>query len=171
MSDDALVLRKIVPMLPSLVAGVSVLGEVLLLRQDLVGSYPYAMLTYPPSSSYETFANVTSPVLFAAAVFAARRFPPRHAGFAPVVLASFTPLAYLIVLFGVTAARYGFAVPDGVRNFDAYTVGRATSEFARFALLLATAGLVVGGACTMVLVRLLSQDRSPSERSEITRSR
>lgn len=132
-------------------AGIGVLGQIVILWHALVHTYPFKMMTYPPWQFYRQLGYFGSlGVLLATGGLALiiRRKTPL---LCPLLLTSLAPLLYAVIVFLVTIATYGSAVPSGTRNFDDYTVAQATTEFARAARELAIGGIVVGGFCSVVL--------------------
>lgn len=143
------------------VAGIGVVGELVVLRHLLVDCYPFKMLTYPPWQFYAQLGNYGSVAVFGVmtlvAVVIARRAPL----LVPPVTTAVAPLLYLTVVAVATLVLYGWAVPAGTRNFDGYTIGKATAEFASIATELAAAGLILGGICSAVL-QTVTRRNAPS---------
>lgn len=129
------------------------LGEIALLRHELVNCYPFKMFTYPPWQFYHQLGNTGAVTVGALAVLLVLFLGRRAPLLTPPVATILAPLMYLGLVALLTAAYYGWTVPSGTRNFDDYSVGAATSAFGRTAAELALSGLLVGSICS-ALIRL-----------------
>jgi hypothetical protein len=135
------------------IALIGVAGEIAFLRHELVDSYPYKMMTFPPSQFYRAIGNTGSIVIFLAAVIVAIALLPRKPFLATSLLPSAVPLTYLLVMVIATSIIYGWQLPPGRENFDGYAITQVTGGFAVLAVVLAISGLAVGGLCAGVLRR------------------
>lgn len=133
------------------IAGIGVVGELVLLRHLLVNCYPFKMFTYPPSGFYAHLGNFGSLAILAAMALLTIVIARKRAAFLPLIMTVLTPLLYFGLVVAMTAALYGWTVPPNVRNFDDYTIAYAISEFEWHARELAMGGAVVGGICTAIL--------------------
>jgi hypothetical protein len=132
-----------------MVALVGVAGESLVLRHELVDSYPFKMMTFPPWQFYEALGNWSAvAAVVAAAVVGVWRLKSPLA--LPPLLTAIAPLFLLAIVASATSVRYGFSVPAGVRNFDGYTVNQATFDLGKTAVIMSLAGLLVGSICSVL---------------------
>ena len=151
----------------AVVAFIGVVGEVFLLRHELVDCYPFKIMSYPPAGFYEHVAIIggVGVLLFAvgASIFSAARWPE----ITPAALTFLGPIVAIGILAIATSIFYGWSVPALTHNFDETTIVGATWEFAKVALAYSAAGLVGGSAVSSLLSLLLrerGQDLAPRRR-------
>jgi len=154
---------RIVSVICVAIALIGVLGEALLLRHELVDSYPFKLMTFPPWQFYRSLgiwgAGGLVVVIAIVAVFWRATSPLTL----PPLLTGTAPLLLLAAVVAATGVQYGFKVPAGTRNFDGYTVVQATFELGKTSLWLSLAGLAIGSVCSLLL-RPLVIKATPSTR-------
>ncbi|CAN5736978.1 hypothetical protein BH24ACI3_BH24ACI3_17520 [soil metagenome] len=124
---------------------IGVLGQAALLHNDLVHSYPFKMMSLPPSTFYSTVGEIGYYVAILTAIIAivATIWLPRFLTSAlPVVVC---PLAYWVV-FEASHLIQGFSREEMSfnDNFDSYTGNLARYEFGFEVLTLLVFGGVIG---------------------------
>ena len=130
---------------------IGIAGELLVLRHELVDCYPFKMMSYLPWEFYGRLGDPGALAVFVVLLPCLSLLASKRPILAPALMTAFAPLAYVALVAGLTLTRYGWTVPDGIRNFDGYTIGEATGEFAFAAVGLAIGGALIGATCGAVL--------------------
>lgn len=134
-------------------------GEVFALRRELIDSYPFKMLSYPPAAFYESIGNVGAIVLSILAVAGAMLALVKWPELAPALVTFLMPIAWIFSLAIATTISYGWSVPGTIQNYDETTVVAATLQFAKIALAYSAAGLIGGSVFSSLLTLALGERR------------
>ena len=136
------------------IGSIGAFGQAYILRNELVGSYPYKMMAFPPASFYARIGNrglLAAPVLAIAIPLFLRIAKPYLLATIPVCLC---PVLFWLIF----KMAYFFGGLEGQtrtgRNFDGTTADMVANEFAHEILSLMVVGAAIGMACGLIVPAL-----------------
>jgi hypothetical protein len=130
--------------------GVGALGQALLLRHELVLSYPYKIMSSPSADFYAGVGTAGLLVAPALAVIVTRLAKPLPLWSVPASAAVLCPVFFWAVYKAAFLLRW-LGGAGGGRNFDGTTPGAVEGAFINNALSLSFAGLCMGLTCGLAL--------------------
>jgi hypothetical protein len=139
-----------------IVGSIGAYGQSYLIYHELVHTYPYKIMGADFYKSVANFGIWFVPIIaiICGVLLGLKRF--WLATIAPVVLC---PLLFSVVLkmFSIV----GDGVESATWHFDGKTPAMAAQEFFLFTLTLSFVGLIIGGICSFILLRLSSKKNLP----------
>jgi hypothetical protein len=142
---------KLLFMLYVAIGGFGAIGQAMLLRNDLVNSYPYKMMDLPPYQFYAHIGEVGSIISPAIAITLVFLFMSVKRYWIPAVPVVACPLIFWMVFeYFSWASPYHGAVMNQPQ-FERYTGEIARQIFIRASLILSGIGLVIGFACGVIV--------------------
>jgi len=150
-------------LLPIIIGSIGATGQALILFYLLTDSYPYKMMSQPPSEFYLVIACVGGLASPIAAVTAAwwlcAKVKVKSA--LPAVAALLSPLLFLFVF--VVAHLVAGVEMRASENFDQTTPLDAAYGFVRSAIQLIAAGVGIGALCGIAIMALSSHSRRSAQ--------
>lgn len=133
-------------------ASVGAVGQAYLLYHELVNSYPYKVMSFPPASFYESIAIwgiFVSPLIAIGSSVVVGSRNRWWAGILPVALC---PLIFLAVFVVFTLVRSASGVVETGRNFDGTKATTVAFGFVSYVFWLS-----IAGSCGGLLINFLDR--------------
>lgn len=142
---------RLVFLVALVIGGIGAWGQSFLIYHDLVDTYPYKIMSFPPSEFYANIANYGIYLAPTVAILGGILLGLKRFWLATIIPVVACPLLFAAVFKTISLEREWKGIVDVGRNFDDTKSAAVAQSFYLSLASYAIVGLVIGGICCFLL--------------------